>query len=249
MGMGSGASMLRRGDALWIRVSEPVDWWQPRVGEPPIVFLGDVPAHVRAAVLEEYHRVQAFFAERFGVVATDTLTYVGADADSLRTTYFALFGREPQEELCGGHTSDHTYVVALRCAYPVRFLGLDYQHMSALLTPGRPTREPDGPEWMFRGTQQYVEILYEATSRGGYEAARRNQIEGARRSGLPLSSVDMRDNEDRWRSWAIGGLGFLAMERLAERAGDPAIFEATFGISVEDFYEEFEAHLAEIIQQ
>ena len=163
---GAASTSLRRGDALWIRVSEPVNWWQPGTGEPPIFFLGDVPDHVRVAILEEYGHVQAFFAERFGVVATDTLTYVGADEESLGSTYFAAFGREIGEDFCGGYAAHHTYVVALRCAYPIRLLGLDYQHMSALLTPGGLTREPDGPEWMFRGTQKYVETLYDATSTG-----------------------------------------------------------------------------------
>ena len=259
---GAASTSLRRGDALWIRVSEPVNWWQPGTAEPPIFFLGEIPAHIRMAVLEEYHRVRAFFAERFGVVATDTLTYVGADEESLGSTYFAAFGREIGEDFCGGHPAHGTYVVALRCAYPIRLLGLEYQHMSALLTPGGLTREPDGPEWMFRGTQRYVQALYDATQHGGFEGARRNQIEGARRARLPLSSVDMRDNEDTWRSWAIGGVGFLAMERLAARAGDPAIFEyfrllqssgtwekafaAAFGITVEDFYAEFEEYRAEV---
>ena len=256
------ASMLGRGEALWIRASESVNWWQPGTAEPPIFFLGEIPAQIRMAILEEYHRVQAFFAERFGVVATDTLTYVGADEESLGSTYFAAFGREIGEDFCGGHPAHSTYVVALRCAYPIRLPGLDYQHMSALLTPGGLTREPDGPEWLFRGTQRYVQTLYDTTQHGGFEGARRNQIEGARRAGLPLSSVDMRDNEDTWRSSAIGGLGFLAMERLAARAGDPAIFEyfrllqssetweqafaAAFGITVEDFYTEFEEYRAEV---
>ena len=262
LSLGGAGSMLGRGDALWIRASESVNWWQPGTAEPPIFFLGEIPAHIRVAILEEYDRVQAFFAERFGVVATDTLTYVGADEESLGSTYFAAFGREIGEDFCGGHPAHGTYVVALRCAYPIRLLGLDYQHTRALLTPGGLTREPDGPEWLFRGTQRYVQTLYDATQYGGLEGARRNQIEGARRAGLPLSSVDMRDNEDKSRSWAIGGLGFLAMERLAARAGDPAIFEyfrllqssetweqafaAAFGITVEDFYTEFEEYRAEV---
>ena len=154
-------------------------------------------------------------------------------------------------------------MVALRCAYPVRFLGLDYQHMSALLTPGRRTREPDGPEWMIDGTEVYVRLLYaEAAGSLNYEVTRRKKIHAARLAGLPTDSVDMRGNEDGLRGWAIGGVGFLAVEWLASRAGDPAIFEyhrllrssetweeafaTAFGITVEDFYAEFEVYRAEV---
>ena len=37
------ARLLGEGDALWIEVSEPVNWWQPGQADPPILFLGDVP--------------------------------------------------------------------------------------------------------------------------------------------------------------------------------------------------------------
>ena len=58
---------LSRGDALWIHVSEPAEWRQPGSADPPVVFLGEIPAYIKMSIVAEYENVQTFFAERFGV--------------------------------------------------------------------------------------------------------------------------------------------------------------------------------------
>ena len=255
--------VLSRGAALWVQVSEAVNWRQSTSAEPPIAFLGEIPEHIRTAIVAEYENVERFFAERFGVVPRATPLYVGADVESLRATHLELFGSEPEEGFCGRISSDHVRVYTLSCAYPVQKLGLHVTQVRALLGLRDFESGPGGPEWMFRGTQRYAGILYAETARSlNYKVARRKEIQAATRAALPLSSVDMRGNEDRLRSWAIGGVGFLAVEWLAARAGDPAIFEyyrllpsaetwqeafaTAFGITVEDFYAEFEAYRAEL---
>ena len=255
--------VLSRGDGLWIRVSEPVNWRQATSGEPPIAFLGEIPDHIKTAIAAEYENVETFFAERFGVVPSAAPLFVGADVESVRATYLAAFGREPAEGFCGRLSYYHVSVYTLRCAYPVQKLGLHVTQVRALLGLRDFESVPGGPEWMFRGTEQYAEIRYAEAARSlNYKVARRKEIQAATRAALPLSSVDMRGNEDGLRSWAIGGVGFLAVERLAARAGDPAIFEyyrllpssetwqeafaSAFGITVENFYSEFEAYRAEV---
>ena len=268
---GGASASLGRGDALWIRVSEPVNWWQPGPGEPPIFFLGEIATHIRMAIRAEYENVQTFFAERFGVVPEKTPLYVGADTEALHATLLAVFAREPGEEFCGRtELNQHIQVLAVGCAYPVRKLLLHETQVGALLGL-RLTTAPDGgplwifsgPEWMVRGTESYARILYaEAARSRNYEVARRERVYAARLAGLPMDSVDMRGNEDGLRGWAIGGVGFLAVEWLASRAGDPAIFEyhrlressetweeafaTAFGITVEDFYAEFEVYRKEV---
>ena len=260
---GAASTPLRRGHAFWIKLSAPLNWWQPGTAEPPITFLGDVPDRLRMNFLAVYENVQAFFAERFAVVAPANPVYVGADAESVRSTYLAVFGDEPPAGFCGSYSEDHVYVVALRCADPLYRYDVVDPHTDALLTPERSARSRGGPEWMTRGTERYVELRYRAEgSPWVYAPSRRGLIVSARQVGLPLRSFHTKGDEDTVPGVAIDGVSFLAVEWLAARAGDPAIFDyyrllrsadtweeafaAAFGITVEDFYAEFEAYRAEV---
>ena len=256
---GAASTRLRRGDALWIRVSEPVNWWQPGMREPPVVFLGDVPDHFKIAIRSEYENVQRFFAERFGVVTRGTQIYVGADEKSVRAIHLELFGRGPEQGFCGRSTSRDVYVAVLRCATP-HLLGLDGRHLRVLLTPGNSVRDPGGSDWMIRGAEEYSHARYRAAvGSGRYDTSRRAVVRDARGAGFALRSLEVGDpGADSWRNGQIDALAFLAVEWLAARAGDPAIIEyfhllpshgtwqkafaAAFGITVEDFYTEFEAY-------
>ncbi len=260
---GAASTSLRRGDALWIRVSEPVNWWQPGTEEPPIFFLGDVPDQFKSAIRTEYENVQRFFGERFGVVTRGTPIYIGADERSVRAIHRELFGRGPEEGFCGRSTRGDGYVAVLGCATP-RQLGLDGRHLSVLLTPGNSVRDPGGSDWLIRGTKEYSHARYRAAvGMGRYDTSRVAHLRDARGAGFALRSVEVRDPDaDAWRSGHINALAFLAVEWLAARAGDPAIIEyfhllrssetwqkafaAAFGITVEDFYTEFEAYRQEL---
>ena len=260
---GAASTRLRRGDALWIRVSEPVNWWQPGMREPPVVFLGDVPDHFKIAIRSEYENVQRFFAERFGVVTRGTQIYVGADEKSVRAIHLELFGRGPEQGFCGRTTRRDVYVVVLRCALPGQ-LGLDGRHLRVLLTPGNSVRDPGGSDWMIRGAEEYSHARYRAAvGSGRYHPSRVALVRDARGAGFALRSLEVADpGADSWRNGQIDALAFLAVEWLAARAGDPAIIEyfhllpshgtwqkafaAAFGITVEDFYTEFEAYRQEV---
>ena len=260
---GAASTSLRRGDALWIRVSEPVNWWQPGTEEPPIFFLGDVPDQFKSAIRTEYENVQRFFAERFGVVTRGTPIYIGADERSVRAIHRELFGRGPEQGFCGRSTRGDGYVAVLRCATP-RQLGLDGRHLSVLLTPGNSVRDPGGSDWLIRGTKEYSHARYRAAvGMGRYDTSRVAFVRDARGAGFALRNVEVIDPDaDGWRNGQIDALAFLAVEWLAARAGDPAIIEyfhllpssgtwqeafaAAFGITVEDFYTGFEEYRAEI---
>ena len=115
-----------------------------------------------------------------------------------------------------------------------------------------------GPQWLLLGTREYVNARYRAeTGSEAYELLRIAQIAPARRTALPLSSMETRAGRDAAGRPETIALGFLATELLAERAGDEAIldyirllpsstgwraaFEGAFGVSVEDFHAAFEA--------
>lgn len=266
-GAGSPASatpLLRRGDALWVRVSEPVNWWQRRIAGPPIEFLGDVPEWARTAILAEYESVRAFLAEHFAVVARDVPMYVGADRESVRGVHRTLFGEEPSQTFCGRYSSEEqVYVTVLRCAYPPSRLRLDERHVSAVLDPLIPAGDTRGPEWLTLGTDRYFRVRYQTgATPAKYERARTTQIENARLVGLALRDLFERDDDTVIYDFVMGGLGFLAVEWLAERAGDPAIFDyhrlvrpsrtweeafsTAFGITVEEFFDAFEPYRAQV---
>ena len=144
-----GGAALAQGDAIWLQVSVPVNWWQPGTAEPPIVFLGDVPEHVQAEIRAAYDNARAFFAERFGVVATHRLTYVGSDPDAVRDIYREHFGfgqYEPNEGFCGTGSS-LILLKVLRCAYPPERLQFWNDHTARMVCC-----DHLNPQWMHQGT-------------------------------------------------------------------------------------------------
>ena len=105
------------GEALWIEVSEPVNWWQPGTAEPPFVFLGDIPEYRRQGLLTEYENVRRFFAEHFAVAARSRPHYIGADVEAVRQVYATVYGHEPREGFCG-RTNWEIDISVLRCIGP-----------------------------------------------------------------------------------------------------------------------------------
>ena len=260
---------FNRGSAAWIEVSKPLGWWRPGPAKPPITFLGDVPAETRAELIAKYQDARAFVATRFAAVGKGRQIYVGATADDLRQVHRAVWGTEidPRPSVCG-RTSSTVYVVTLRCAS-----GLSHNYISSLLTeiPGRgrmfshsPTLDPRGPRWLIWGVHAYVLDAYQtASGEQGYAHERflDGQYRQARQVAFTLEYFEIAENRLGWVNNSEDALGYLAVERLAKRAGDPAVFDylrlmrdaddwhgafdAAFGISVDAFYEQFAAYRAE----
>ena len=266
-----GDPMLRAGDALWIQASAPVNWWQPGTAEPPFVFLGDVPAEIQSDILAEYERQRRFFAERFAAVGTGLLTYIGADREAIVPTLEAVFGRGAvSEHSCGRTDFVSVRVRELSCTYPVEAFPSDSHYVGALLIElaGRgfrgawdPGFDPRGPSWLINGAREYAQYEYREAM-GLKPDLSREQIRGiATGTELGLDAFEPVSNRDATLNGAAEALGFLAVEWLAERAGDPAVFEyfrqvrtasdwryafaTAFGIAIEEFYPAFEAYRAE----
>ncbi|MYE45222.1 MAG: hypothetical protein F4X25_00415 [Chloroflexi bacterium] len=259
-----GDATLRGGEALWIEAAAPFNLWQPGTESPPLFFLGDVSDYRRETLLGEYPKLRRYFAEEFGVAIRGNTHYIAADVEAIRPLYLQFVGREPPEGFCGRSVGS-IQLVTVRCIGPPGGT-LDYDYISQLLieVPGKgvhgrgePALDPRGPGWLIAGARQYALEEY----RGGPTTRQRLNLEtGARRTSLPLSYFEVSDNRDGATNFSETALGFFAVEWLAQRAGNPAVFDylklvrtsndwraafaTAFGIDVEDFYLSFATYRA-----
>ena len=133
------------------------------------------------------------------------------------------------------------------------------------VTPWLPDYEPPGPYWLRLATRGYATHAYrDVLGIEPLEQVRSAQAAIARSTSEPLS------NSADYPPWPwfpsmdeiTNALSFLAVDWLVARAGEPAIFEyyrllgsadswqdafkGAFGITIDDFYEEFAQHRAAI---
>ena len=110
--------------------------------------------------------------------------------------------------------------------------------------------------WLLRGTEGYTRHAYLVVT--GDEAPRRTQDGPAVADGStpqPLSTMESISAANA--AWdQVEALGFLAVDWLIERAGELALLEyhrslpsstswqSAFGLTIEGFYERFEAYRA-----
>ena len=130
-----------------------------------------------------------------------------------------------------------------------------------VLSPWLPEYEPPGPYWLQLAMRGYATHAYrDALGIERLEQVRSTQAAIARSTSEPLSSFA---DYPAW-PWfpsldrVANALSFLAGDRLVARAGEPAIidyyrllgvfetwqeaFSGAFGITVDDFYQEFTEH-------
>ena len=144
-----------------------------------------------------------------------------------------------------------------------------YDHVRDRLAPWSSLPEAEdglgrrGPWWLRFATKSYTEHAYEATAGSvTFEDIRDRQVALAKRVTPSLASLELWDDADGVGYWEARALTFLAGEWLAEHAGEPTLFEyyrqlassanwqdafeASFGMTADAFYEDFEAHRAEV---
>ena len=259
-----GDATLSRGDALWVEAAAPFNLWQPGTEPPPFVLLGDFLAEDRQAILGEYENVRRFFGEHFAVETRGRTRYIGADVEAVLPIYRAHFGREPGVGLCGWKHRGLDITV-LRCLGPPEDT-FDYEYVQKLLidipgkgvtSRGEPVLDPRGPGWLVEGAREYALTSYREATGNPAIRQRSNLDTGARRTSLPLSHFEVTESRDGATNFSEVALGFFAVEWLADRAGDPAVFdylrlmrtsvdwretfETAFGMSVDKFYAAFAA--------
>ena len=234
-----------------------------------VLFVGDVPAETQAEARSVVERVRTFFAERFGAEAANLRVYVGADRDEVDAIYRGVFGRALPEAVCS-NASAFVVVAVTPCGETfesafTRAFGniLRYQLAPLADLPGA-RHESYGPTWLISGGIEYAHALYYASvGDESYGDLRSVRLEDARRVNEQLSSFEAPGSVSPAEWWDVAGLGFVAIEQLAERAGNEAVFEyfrllpvecelgrtpskSAFGLTISDFYTAFEARRAEI---
>ncbi len=261
-----GDPVLRAGDALWIQASAPVSWWQPGTAEPPFVFLGDVPAEIQSDILAEYSNVRRFFAEHFAVATSGRLYHIAADLDAVRAVHAPVVDRDPRPAICGW-PSGEIHILLVKCA-ELTYFSSDYVTDLLLDIPGKglgarwePGLDPRGPGWLIEGMLLYAHTSYREAEGRLSLRQRENLHTISRDIALPLRHFEVTGNRDVVTTDSERALGFFAVEWLAERVGNPAVFDyhrlvgasgdwraafaIAFGIGVEDFHKQFEAYRAE----
>ena len=260
------ASPLNRGDAFGISFSRSVDWRQPTGILPTIRFLGDVPDVIRKQVVADVRYAIAYFADRFGVEASpervELLVFrtvadltgrespedqdvrssasIPLDPDRLSSILMpmgewgpSLLDRRTGESVNAWTTLIHEYLHIVQG----QLAGEAFYTVPSWLVEG-------GPTWLQR------ELRYRAGELHPSPAA---QIREASQFVISEREQIAEDEHDH-------ALGSAATQWLVERFGHDSYFDfwrnmaakggvrptwrqafaTTFGISVGDFYQQFE---------
>ena len=269
----NGISNVPRGDALWISTSRsglwrqvgPVRWWPD--GSPGadwidnIQFWGDVSDTDKTRLREHAADVVSFYLERFD--ATVFVDVHAAATDESARAMFEALHRPPGH--CGQAATAEILIV-LVCAGrdSITFGTFVHEYFHTLQSNEHRRRyggdglEPDdGPVWLIEGSAEYMSQIYRddrgITERSGERA---NYVRGALRSAESL-----RDAVIYTASGSHYTLGVLASELLDHRFGERSLleyfrqralhatsaqaFEAAFGLTLDEFYDEFAAWRAD----
>lgn len=233
-----------------------------------VLVVGSGSAEHEAAARRLFAELQAF-VERFGGGRPHLTVYIGDEA-SLAPVHRRLYGEEIPARFCStGGVGFLLLTVDCPERFPLAVIAPYLRDVRDRLAPEPSLPEVAegydrrGPRWLHLAIEGYIHDAYRVAT-GHDEAAklRETRIVMARRTTSALAEYGTaEDAESRGREWALG-LGILAGEWLAERAGEAALldyyrrlpasaswqeaFESAFGLPVEDFHDAFEHHRAGI---
>ncbi|MXW25566.1 MAG: carboxypeptidase regulatory-like domain-containing protein [Dehalococcoidia bacterium] len=244
------ALQVRRGDALWLYTPAKARWLQPGWPAPDVVLLGGYPTGTEERYRRSVEGAQTFYAERYGVITSDVTFYFASDRESLENTYRQVRGRDPSDDLCANYGNHVIFTATYRC-FPVTH---EYFHAIQYHLAGNDLLE--SPTWIVEGSAVYTDFQ-RRYSRGtpSYETGYH----------FLWSSLGFALNDETasgMRASVANSIGYLAMEWLADEAGEGAIldyfanlraagdwreaFRESFGLPVADFYSQFEVHRQEV---
>ena len=226
--------------------------------EPILVLLGDIPPEEAAAVREDFETAQEFFGGRLGAAA-DYTVYVADDDESAAPAFRKAFAEDPDPRFCFTARQGSALVMTLDCGTSLAHRLGRYHYINLhgriRVATGFPLERP---WWLRIGIQRYAQDGYLAAVAGeGRVEVRSRFARTARLAAHPLSSLPATTPAE-----VTTALAYLTVDWLAQRAGEQSLleylrqrsssepwqdtFEAVFGISVDDFYEEFGAYRAEV---
>ncbi|MYE32328.1 MAG: M1 family metallopeptidase [Chloroflexi bacterium] len=247
----------------------------PHLGDneerPLLVLVGDTPTETEAAIRARFATMLELFATRLAAGSADYAIYIGADADSLADIYLAWAGTEVPEDFCSEAKQGVFLIATVDCleSSPRVLSGQHTYSVRARLAPWEslePVEYPydrRGPMWLLLGIDAYADHVYaDASGQQPLDSMRNQERSRARLLAEPLDTLAGWDQVIAADFWRARSLSFIAGDLLAELAGEPALFdyfrqlpssaswqegfETAFGMSVDDFYEAFEAHRAEV---
>ena len=240
--------------------------------EPLLVLVGGIAAETETAVRAAFESVQTFYTDRLGAGPADYTIYAAARRDSVTEAYVRALGVAPYDGFCSRASSGIAALVVIdlgcRSEAPYELDHYHYDHARDRLAPWSSLTPPGdgldrrGPWWLLEAIRGYAEHAFDA-ARGGSTLPEIRTAEAAlARSVTPvLASLGRVGDASAAGYREARALAFLAGARLAEHAGETALFEyyrqlpesanwreafeAAFGMSVADFHGAFEAYRAE----
>ena len=234
--------------------------------EAVLIVLDDVPAESAAAARDEFERVRGFFADRFEAEATGFTLYVGQHAEAVLAAAPGWYG-DPE---CRARPAFGLAALALEWCAPsdinkayldTYFNGL--RRDLAYEQPPSPSGSTQGwaPRWLDQGAFTYADVEYgELVGTLAPGDFRDRAVSTVNASTTSVRTLQLYADEHAAGGRVTRALGYLAVEWLADRAGDPAVFdyyrrlpgatsrddafEGAFGLTIEEFYQQFEAYRA-----
>ena len=228
--------------------------------EPILVLLGDISPEKEAEVREDFEFAQTFFRERLGAPEADYTVYAAADDESAWEPFWKAFGGDPDPGFCFTASQGSALVMTLDCGSPLSVYLGRYHYLNVNGVIGDETGHPrTGPLWLRDAIEGYARFAYEMAARPDAAAQRRIGLARiASQVTLPLSGLATYDPATTPEPQILAPLGYFIGELLVDHAGERALldyyrkrskfqtwqrtFEQVFGITVEDFTEEFEAY-------
>ena len=151
---------------------------------PTWVFAGDVPAADRTELREEMEAVRAFFAEQYGVEATNFTVLVSANYEALAPVFRDVIGIDMSSFTApAGHSppdsatpnpfvtvanDDRSVMVLNYQRNPLSVLrnAIAHEYFHVLQHHLAPNWLSDGPYWLVEGSAEYADYIYSQTKVG-----------------------------------------------------------------------------------
>ena len=187
--------------------------------------------------------------------------HLAADASAARLPFLAVFGSVPSQDACAHYDRSPVVIYRVGCFDQVSTIHYTSLYLKTLIPSVRDRDAADVPPWLTKGASAYAAAkARKAIGNEHTDWYRHNLIDGARQTALPLSDLSGGPRGEV-ADWSVVGLGFTAVEWLAQYADDPTVFEffrllptagswesafqTAFGLGIDDFYDAFEAHRAQ----
>ena len=233
-----------------------------RAVEATVVLYDGLDEGVAEEVHAQLARIITFFDARFGASVPEVNVYLVKESDTLASVVRDVTGFRLGGGTCFAGSGSAIFLTDGLCRFDGSLvLDHEYFHLLQIHLAGFGEnldgfRRATGPIWLLEGMAEYAEALYRAqVGPRTYEEVRDdNAIAVASWAGTLEETGDQIFAENYV-------LGFLAVDLLAQRAGEEALldyyrsiatglpwreaFSSVFGIDVDEFYEEFERHRAE----